>query len=101
MMQFCKEKCKKIAPYGAVTEEKQGQKGFSYDKMYKFPEYYAIRADSIVQKIGILLIYILDNDNRLIGTLSNTALILAYPTAKLSEVMKTKIVSIDANESHE
>jgi inosine/xanthosine triphosphate pyrophosphatase family protein len=58
-MQFCKirkEKCKKIAPYGAVTEEKQGQKGFSYDKIHKFPEYYANRADSIVQKIGILLI---------------------------------------------
>jgi hypothetical protein len=49
----------KIAPYGAVTEEKQGQKGFSYDKMYEFPEYYAIRADSIVQKIGILLLYVL------------------------------------------
>jgi inosine/xanthosine triphosphate pyrophosphatase family protein len=53
---ICKEECKKIAPYGAVTEEKQGQKGFPYDKMYKFPEYYAIRADSIVQKIGILLV---------------------------------------------
>jgi Mg/Co/Ni transporter MgtE len=43
----------------------------------------------------------LDNDRKLIGTLSTTDLILADPTAKLSEVMKTKIVSINVNESQE
>lgn len=53
------------------------------------------------QKEAIYRIYILDNDRKLIGTLSVTDLILANPTAKLSEVMKTKIVSIDVNESQE
>jgi len=53
------------------------------------------------QKEAIYRIYILDNDRKLIGTLSVTDLILANPTAKLSEVMKTKIVSIDVNENQE
>lgn len=53
------------------------------------------------QKEAIYRIYVLDNDRKLIGTLSVTDLILASPTAKLSEVMKTKIVSIDVNESQE
>lgn len=53
------------------------------------------------QKEAIYRIYVLDNDRKLIGTLSVTDLILADPTAKLSDVMKTKIVSIDVNESQE
>ncbi|NCB25786.1 MAG: magnesium transporter [Bacteroidia bacterium] len=53
------------------------------------------------QKEAIYRIYILDTDRKLIGTLSVTDLILSDPTAKLSEVMKTKIVSIDVNESQE
>lgn len=53
------------------------------------------------QKEAIYRIYILDTDRKLIGTLSVTDLILSDPTAKLSEVMKTKIVSIDVNESKE
>ena len=53
------------------------------------------------QKEAIYRIYILDNDRKLIGTLSVTDLILADPTAKISDVMKTKIVSIEVNESQE
>ncbi|MDY0290597.1 MAG: magnesium transporter [Sphaerochaeta sp.] len=53
------------------------------------------------QKEAIYRIYVLDNDKKLIGTLSVTDLILADPTARLSDVMKSKIVSIDVNESQE
>jgi len=53
------------------------------------------------QKEAIYRIYVLDNDKKLIGTLSVTDLILSEPTARLSDVMKTKIVSIDVNENQE
>ncbi len=53
------------------------------------------------QKEAIYRIYILDTERKLIGTLSVTDLILADPKAKISDVMKTKSISIDVNESQE
>jgi len=59
-----------------------------------------IRLES-AQEETIYHIYILDNGRKQIGTLSATDLILADPTAKRSEVMKTKAINISAKESQE
>lgn len=53
------------------------------------------------QKEAIYRIYILDNEKKLIGTLSVTDLILSDPDKRLSEVMRTKVVSINVHEDQE